>query len=109
MNLMQEAPNVVSDEGLRLLFAEGHSVDVVCRAEPQRVRERWTGLWTVHCTSPDKNETRLLVTIRNNMAPREFKTINGLFSYLHGLGITKISVPMEPAETTSHIASPLRT
>ena len=35
MNLMQDAPNVVSEEGLRALLAEGHSADVVCRVTPQ--------------------------------------------------------------------------
>lgn len=29
MNLMQDAPNVVSEDGLRTLLAEGHSADVV--------------------------------------------------------------------------------
>ena len=48
MNLMQDAPNVVSEEGLRTLLAEGHSADVVCRVTPKRTGAQWSGVWTVH-------------------------------------------------------------
>lgn len=95
MNLMQDAPNVVSEEGLRMLLGEGHSADVVCRAQPERkAAAQWSGVWTIHCTSPDGGERRLLVTARNNMVQREFKTINGLASFLTGLGLESISIPM---------------
>ena len=102
MNLMQDAPNVVSEEGLRALLAEGHSADVVCRATPKRTSAQWSGVWTVHCVSPDSETRRLLVTARNNMAAREFKTINGLSSFLAGLGVSIISIPMVEGKTASH-------
>ncbi|WP_345741867.1 hypothetical protein [Epibacterium ulvae] len=99
---MQDAPNVVSEEGLRTLLAEGHSADVVCRETPTRTTAQWSGVWTVHCVSPDGETRRLLVTARNNMVEREFKTINGLVSFLAGVGLTTASIPMLEGKTASH-------
>ena len=36
MNWMQDAPNVVSEDGLRKFLGEGHSCDVLCRVTPER-------------------------------------------------------------------------
>ncbi len=102
MNLMQDAPNVVSEDGLRALLAEGHSADVVCRVTPTRTSAQWSGVWTVHCVSPDGEMRRLLVTSRNNMVAREFKTINGLVSFLSGVGLTMASIPMLEGKVASH-------
>ncbi|CUH52672.1 hypothetical protein [Shimia marina] len=102
MNLMQDAPNVVSEDGLRMLLAEGHSADVVCRATPTKTSAQWSGVWTVHCVSPDGEIRRLLVTSRNNMVAREFKTINGLVSFLAGVGLTTASIPMLEGKVASH-------
>lgn len=102
MNLMQDAPNVVSEDGLRALLAEGHSADVVCRVTPTRTSAQWSGVWTVHCVSPDGETRRLLVTSRNNMVAREFKTINGLVSFLAGVGLTMASIPMLEGKVGSH-------
>lgn len=102
MNLMQDAPNVVSEDGLRALLAEGHSADVVCRVTPTRTSAQWSGVWTVHCVSPDGKTRRLLVTSRNNMVAREFKTINGLVSFLAGVGLTMASIPMLEGKVASH-------
>lgn len=102
MNLMQDAPNVVSEDGLRALLAEGHSADVVCRVTPTRTSAQWSGVWTVHCVSPDGEMRRLLVTSRNNMVAREFKTINGLVSFLAGVGLTMASIPMLEGKVGSH-------
>ncbi|WP_039018294.1 hypothetical protein [Halocynthiibacter namhaensis] len=99
---MQDAPNVVSEEGLRTLLAEDHSVDVVCRATPTKTSAQWSGVWTVHCVSPDGEIRRLLVTSRNNMVAREFKTINGLVSFLAGVGLTTASIPMCEGKVASH-------
>lgn len=102
MNLMQDAPNVVSEDGLRALLAEGHSADVLCRVTPTRTSAQWSGVWTVHCLSPDGEMHRLLVTARNNMAAREFKTINGLSSFLAGLGVSIVSIPMLEGKVATH-------
>lgn len=99
---MQDAPNVVSEDGLRALLAEGHSADVVCRITPTRTSAQWSGVWTVHCVSPDGEMRRLLVTSRNNMVAREFKTINGLVSFLAGIGLTMASIPMLEGKVGSH-------
>ena len=46
---------------------------------------------------------RLLVTSRNNMVAREFKTINGLVSFLAGVGLTMASIPMLEGKIASHM------
>mgnify|MGYP005850172269 CR=1 FL=1 len=101
MNWMQDAPNVVSEDGLRKLLGEGHSCDVLCRLTPERTMAQWSGVWTVHCVAPD-GERRLLVTARNNMAAREFKTINGLTSFLTSLGLDLVSIPMVEGKIGTH-------
>jgi hypothetical protein len=101
MNWMQDAPNVVSEDGLRKFLSEGHSCDVLCRVTPVRTTAQWSGVWTVHCAAPD-GERRLLVTARNNMVAREFKTINGLTSFVVSLGFDLVSVPMVEGKVASH-------
>jgi len=101
MNWMQDAPNVVSEDGLRKFLCEGHRCDVLCRVTPERTAAQWSGVWTVHCVGPD-GDRRLLVTSRNNMVAREFKTINGLTSFLSGLGFDLVSIPMVEGKIGRH-------
>jgi hypothetical protein len=49
-----------------------------------------------------EGERRLLVTARNNMAAREFRTINGLTSFLTGLGLDLVSIPMAEGKIGTH-------
>jgi len=99
-------PNVTTEQGLRELAENGHTVEVLCEADPERKGPSWYGLWTMRTVSPDGHE-RLLVTARNrgsqnDIKVREFKTATGVISFLIGVGFSHASIPLKNAEKTSH-------
>ncbi|MEL6104047.1 MAG: hypothetical protein AAFR68_22405 [Pseudomonadota bacterium] len=99
-------PNVTTEQGLRALAEEGHTVEVLCKADPERKGPSWHSLWLVRAVGNDGQE-KLLVTARtrltqNAIKVREFKTATGVISFLVGVGFSQASVPMKNGETTSH-------
>jgi len=99
-------PNVTTEQGLRALAEEGHAVEVLCKAEPERKGPSWYGLWIMRTIGKDGQE-KILVTARtrltqNAIKVREFKTATGVISFLVGAGFSQASIPMKNGEKTSH-------
>lgn len=99
-------PNVTTEQGLRELAEKGHTVEVLCKADPERKGPSWYGLWIMRIVGDDSRE-KLLVTARtrltqNAIKVREFKTATGVISFLVGVGFSQASIPMKNGETTSH-------
>ena len=99
-------PNVTTEQGLRALAEEGHTVEVLCKADPERKGPSWHGLWIMRTIGSDGQE-KILVTARtrltqNAIKVREFKTATGVISFLVGVGFSQASIPMQNGETTSH-------
>lgn len=99
-------PNVTTEQGLRALAEEGHTVEVLCKADPARKGPSWHGLWIVRTVGRDGQE-KILVTARTRLAQnaikvREFKTATGVISFLVGVGFSQASIPMKDGEKTSH-------
>lgn len=99
-------PNVTTEQGLRELAENGHSVEVLCKTAPERKGPSWYGLWTMRTISNDGHE-KLLVTARtrpsqNDIRVREFKTATGIISFLIGVGFSQASIPLVSGEKTSH-------
>jgi len=99
-------PNVTTEQGLRALAEEGHAVEVLCKAEPERKGPSWYGLWIMRTIGNDGQE-KILVTARtrltqNAIKVREFKTATGVISFLVGAGFSQASIPMKNGEKTSH-------
>ena len=99
-------PNVTTEQGLRALAEEGHTVEVLCKADPERKGPSWHGLWLVRTVGNDGQE-KILVTARtrltqNAIKVREFKTATGVISFLVGVGFSQASIPMKNGEKTSH-------
>ncbi|MEO1502525.1 MAG: hypothetical protein AAFS08_18330 [Pseudomonadota bacterium] len=99
-------PNVTTEKGLRALAEEGHTVEVLCKADPERKGPSWHGLWIVRTVGHDGQE-KILVTARTRLAQnaikvREFKTATGVISFLVGVGFSHASIPMKNGEKASH-------
>ena len=99
-------PNVTTEQGLRALAEEGHTVEVLCKVDPERKGPSWHGRWLIKTLSADGQE-KLLVTARtrltqNAIKVREFKTATGVISFLGGGGFSQASIPMKNGEKTSH-------
>jgi hypothetical protein len=99
-------PNVTTEQGLRALAEKGHTVEVMCKAAPERKGPSWHGLWLMRTVGNDGKE-KILVTARTRVTQnasrvREFKTATGVISFLVGVGFSQASIPMKNGETTSH-------
>ena len=99
-------PNVTTEQGLRALAQDGHTVEVLCKADPERKGPSWHGLWIVRTVAHDGQE-KILVTARtrltqNAIKVREFKTATGVISFLVGVGFSQANIPMKNGEKTSH-------
>lgn len=104
MDMIEEAPNVVSEEGLRGLLAKGYVAEVVCKEGGEKRHNSWYGTWIVRAVSADGRDEKLLVTSRSFLKVREFKTIVGLVSFLHDLGCKVVSIPLEQGGRVPHSA-----
>ena len=99
-------PEVVSEEGLRDLLVIGYQAVVVCLETPSWKQRVWYGLWVIRCVSLDGKSDRILVTVRRSKddgdKPRTFRTVNGVFNFLHTLGFRTITIPMEQGGSVAH-------
>lgn len=98
-NLTPEAPNVVTEKQLRsLLDEEGYLAEIVCQKKPELVYGQWKGSWFVRAISPDGQIEKLLVPFRADLKQgikvREFKTANGVVSFLLSLDFEEMHFPM---------------
>lgn len=99
-------PNVTTEQGLRELVENGHTLEVLCEAEPERKGPSWYGLWTMRTISPEGHE-KLLVTARNrpshnDIKVREFKTATGVISFLIGVGFSQANIPFKDGTKAAH-------
>lgn len=93
------APNVVTEKQLKyLLQEEGYTAEIVCQEQPQLKYGQWKGSWFVRAVDPDGKTEKLLVPLRTDpkqgIQVREFKTANGIVSFLLALGFDDIYFPM---------------
>ena len=97
-NFEFEAPDVVSEILFKDLLGHGYSTHILC-AEDAFIRSNvWVGLWYLRAVSPDGTIERVMQTTRKKKTDigftlRGFKSLNGLNSYIYGLGYEFISVP----------------
>lgn len=92
--LAEEAPNVVTEEGFRLLLDKGYEAQVLCLEDPERRTTQWHGLWAVRGVGPKGQPDCVLVTTRRSIQAREFKTSLGIISFLVQMGYDIVSLPM---------------
>ena len=58
--------NVTTEQGLRALAEEGHTIEVLCKADPERKGPSWYGLWIMRTVGSDGQE-KILVTARTRV------------------------------------------
>lgn len=95
--LANEVPNVVSEEGFRLLLGEGYDAQVLCLEDPEKRQTQWHGRWAVRALGGEGRTDCVLVTTRGHrgaLQAREFKTSLGLISFLVQMGFEIVSLPM---------------
>ena len=93
----KEKPNVVSETQLHELVQRGFHVEVVAAKDATKVSSVWYGLWFVRVVSEDRSFEKLLTSARSvssgGFDRKEFKTANGLLSFLHRHGFKTGPVP----------------
>lgn len=102
--MIEEAPNVVTEDGLRGLLREGYLLEVVCKETAEKRHNSWYGIWVVRALSEDGRDDKMLVTSRSYLKIREFRTIVGLVSFLADMGCTTASIPLEEGGRERHSA-----
>ncbi|MCC5966789.1 MAG: hypothetical protein EA407_02500 [Rhodobacteraceae bacterium] len=100
--MIEETPNVVTEDGLRSLLGKGYFIEVVCRQAGEKRHNTWHGIWVVRAVSADGGDEKLLVTSRSVLKVREFKTIVGLVSFLAEMGSDAARIPLKEGGRERH-------
>ena len=100
--MLEEAPNVVTEDGLRGLLAKGYLAEVVCKETGEKRHNSWYGAWVIRAVAPDGRLDKMLVTSRSLLKLRDFKTIVGLVSFLADMGCTTASIPLVEGARERH-------
>ena len=50
--MMEEAPNVVTEDGMRGLLADGYLIEVVCKEAGEKRHNSWYGVWVIRAAPP---------------------------------------------------------
>ena len=102
--MIEEAPNVVTEDGLRSLLAEGYLIEVVCKEAAEKRHNSWYGTWVIRAVAPNDGSDKMLVTSRSVLKLRDFRTIVGLISFLADMGCKTASIPLEEGGRERHAA-----
>ena len=102
--MIEEAPNVVTEDGLRSLLADGYLIEVVCKEDAEKRHNSWYGTWVIRAVAKDGRDDKMLVTSRSVLKVRDFKTIVGLVSFLADMGCKTASVPLIEGGRERHAA-----
>jgi len=49
--MIEEAPNVVTEDGLRGLLAEHYLIEVVCKEGAEKRHNSWYGTWVIRAVA----------------------------------------------------------
>ena len=107
--LNKEAPNVVTETLFRSLMRSGYLAEVVCKTEATKKSAVWYGLWIIRVVNQDRSFEKLLVPARqranadDEVRIREFKTANGLISFMQGIGFTHVNIPLKEGGRSTHV------
>lgn len=102
--MIEETPNVVTEDGMRGLLSKGYFMEVVCKEAGERRHNTWYGVWVARAVSADGRDEKLLVTSRSVLKVREFKTIVGMVSFLAEMGCDAARIPLKEGGRERHSA-----
>jgi hypothetical protein len=96
-------PNVVNEETLHGLLAEGCLIEVVCTGSAEKRANTWYGRWVIRAVLPDGSSPKALATSRTLFKQREIKTIVGLERFLADMGCKTACIPLEQGATERQV------
>ncbi|MEH6523722.1 hypothetical protein [Sulfitobacter sp.] len=103
-----EAPNVITETRFRTLMQSGYLAEVYCQSSAYNKSAVWYGKWVIRIIDEDRTFMKLLVPARSmsdkhdEIRIREFKTANGLISFLASMGCTHANVPLQEGGVSTH-------
>ena len=112
IDLDREAPNVVTELQFKVLLRKGYRVEIIARGDPEKRGAFWYGDWIIAVVNEDRSAQKILVPARSRdydeeeIRFREFKTANGLLSFMHKFGFPAVSIPMVAGGRTLHERPP---
>ena len=92
-NVLEQGPNVVSEDGFKDLLENGYFAEVVCMHSAEKQYNTFSGNWIIRAVSPDGQIERVLVTSRRDFKVREFKTTNGLLGFFDQFDVNIHQIP----------------
>ena len=100
-SLRDELPNVVTEQQIEILLAEGYILWVACLETAYR-KQQWVGEWGFFLLSADGQRKKIIVTTRVSSTGgpdlRTQKTIGGVVSFLQKFGYTAATIPFRKDE-----------
>ncbi|WP_299592938.1 hypothetical protein [uncultured Tateyamaria sp.] len=92
-HVLDQGPNVVSEDGFKQLLDEGYFAEVVCMQSAAKQYNTFSGNWIIRAVSPDGQIEKVLVTSRRDFKVREFKTTNGLLGFFDQFELNVQHIP----------------
>ena len=92
-HLLDQGPNVVSEDGFKQLLNEGYSAEIVCTQSAAKQHNTFTGIWILRAVSDGGRIEKVLVTSRRDFKVREFKTTNGLLAFIDQFDVQIQQIP----------------
>ena len=98
------AKTLVQEAELIALVRKGYVIEVIAQEAPFKKAATWYGEWIVRLTDDHESFEAYLVTARGcaSKSFRIIKTVNGLLSFMTGLGFATVGIPMEKGERSRH-------
>lgn len=104
-----EGLRVATEAKARELLAAGYQMEIRCITSATQSRNgTWNGLWKIDVVGEDGLDRLVVVTHRqarsavNDVVPREFKTLNGLVSFMFGMGVDINVLPLKEGKVAAN-------
>lgn len=109
INIKEEAPNVVTETRFKQLVNAGYLAEVICQ-DAVKKKAYWHGSWIIRVVNQNRTFGKYLVPARSgrggagaDITIREFKTVNGLISFLNDCGFKQATIPLHSGGTATHV------
>lgn len=88
---------MITEAELKKNLLHGFFVEVVATKDAEKVNSFWRGNWFVRQVSADRSRERILASVKQTLIGgskrKDFKTANGLISFLQRMGFSSSGIP----------------